>query len=69
MQLGILIEEMRREGYEMSLSPPSVVKTTGLGNQCFEYEQPNLRCDSFHAVQPDTCDLCTFFSLMDPDSC
>ena len=29
MQLGILIEEMRREGYEMSLSPPSVVKSTG----------------------------------------
>eukprot|EP00929_Paragymnodinium_shiwhaense_P118634 TRINITY_DN90549_c0_g1_i1.p1 TRINITY_DN90549_c0_g1~~TRINITY_DN90549_c0_g1_i1.p1 ORF type:complete len:678 (-),score=187.98 TRINITY_DN90549_c0_g1_i1:440-2473(-) len=26
MQLGILIEEMRREGYEMSLSPPQVVK-------------------------------------------
>ena len=25
MQLGILVEEMRREGYEMSLSPPSVV--------------------------------------------
>jgi len=28
MQLGILIEEMRRDGYEMTLSPPSVVKTT-----------------------------------------
>mmetsp|Transcript_23684 Transcript_23684/g.52234 ORF Transcript_23684/g.52234 Transcript_23684/m.52234 type:complete len:721 (-) Transcript_23684:63-2225(-) len=28
MQLGILIEEMRREGYEMSLSPPNVVKVT-----------------------------------------
>jgi len=27
MQLGILIEEMRREGYEMTLSPPTVVKT------------------------------------------
>lgn len=27
MQLGILIEEMRREGYEMSLSPPGVVMT------------------------------------------
>ncbi|CAE8615687.1 unnamed protein product [Polarella glacialis] len=27
MQIGILIEEMRREGYEMTLSPPSVVKT------------------------------------------
>lgn len=26
MQLGILIEEMRREGYEMTLSPPQVVK-------------------------------------------
>jgi len=26
MQLGILIEEMRREGYEMTLSPPTVVK-------------------------------------------
>lgn len=29
MQLGILVEEMRREGYEMTLSPPSVVKVTG----------------------------------------
>lgn len=29
MQLGILIEEMRREGYEMSLSPPTVVKSQG----------------------------------------
>lgn len=28
MQLGILIEEMRREGYEMTLSPPTVVKVT-----------------------------------------
>lgn len=27
MQLGILIEEMRREGYEMTLSSPSVVKS------------------------------------------
>jgi len=27
MQIGILVEEMRREGYEMSLSPPSVVRT------------------------------------------
>lgn len=27
MQLGILVEEMRREGYEMSLSPPDVVRT------------------------------------------
>lgn len=27
LQIGILIEEMRREGYEMSLSPPSVVTT------------------------------------------
>jgi GTP-binding protein len=26
MQLGILIEEMRREGFEMTLSPPTVVK-------------------------------------------
>jgi len=28
MQLGILIEEMRREGFEMTLSPPVVVKVT-----------------------------------------
>lgn len=28
MQLGILIEEMRREGYEMTLSPPTVLKIT-----------------------------------------
>ena len=29
MQLGILIEEMRREGYEMSLSPPTAVNSVG----------------------------------------
>jgi len=29
MQVGILVEEMRREGYEMTLSPPSVVKRRG----------------------------------------
>jgi len=29
MQLGILIEEMRREGYEMTLSPPTVMKRLG----------------------------------------
>lgn len=28
LQLGILIEEMRREGYEMTLSPPVVVTQT-----------------------------------------
>ena len=25
MQLGILIEQMRREGYEMTISPPKIV--------------------------------------------
>lgn len=29
MQVGILIEELRREGYEMSLSPPAVVTERG----------------------------------------
>ena len=33
MQLGILIEEMRREGYEMSLSPPSVVMQQGAASE------------------------------------
>mmetsp|Transcript_13921 Transcript_13921/g.39628 ORF Transcript_13921/g.39628 Transcript_13921/m.39628 type:complete len:679 (-) Transcript_13921:719-2755(-) len=36
MQLGILIEEMRREGYEMSLSPPDVVKTINEEGQVME---------------------------------
>lgn len=36
LQLGILLEEMRREGYEMSLSPPSVVMTKSADGELLE---------------------------------
>jgi len=36
MQVGILVEEMRREGYEMTLAPPSVVQTTSPDGQLME---------------------------------
>merc|ERR1719171_3225604 len=36
LQLGILLEEMRREGYEMSLSPPSVVMVKGEDGETLE---------------------------------
>merc|ERR1719191_194276 len=36
LQLGILLEEMRREGFEMSLSPPSVVMTTAENGETLE---------------------------------
>jgi GTP-binding protein len=36
LQLGILLEEMRREGFEMSLSPPSVVMIAGENGETLE---------------------------------
>jgi len=36
MQVGILVEEMRREGYEMSLSAPSVVYKKGEDGKTYE---------------------------------
>ena len=50
MQLGILIEEMRREGYEMSLSPPAVVKSRGEDGQLLEpWEDVRIEVDLQHA--------------------
>ncbi|CAE7218939.1 bipA [Symbiodinium sp. CCMP2592] len=49
MQLGILIEEMRREGYEMSLSPPSVVKQQGEDGTVLEpWEDVQIEVDMSH---------------------
>jgi GTP-binding protein len=45
MQLGILIEEMRREGYEMTLSPPTVVKRQGEDGVWLEpWEDVQIEC-------------------------
>ena len=46
LQLGILIEEMRREGYEMTLSPPSVVTSTcpDTGNELDPWELIDIEC-------------------------
>jgi len=50
MQLGILIEEMRREGYEMSLSPPTVVKTVADDGSVLEpWEAVQIEVDSEHS--------------------
>jgi GTP-binding protein len=50
MQLGILIEEMRREGYEMTLSPPSVVKTRGDDGLLMEpWQDVQIEVENDHA--------------------
>lgn len=50
MQLGVLIEEMRREGYEMSLSPPTVVSEIGEdGNVREPWEETTIEVDTEHA--------------------
>ncbi|CAK9005103.1 unnamed protein product [Durusdinium trenchii] len=52
MQLGILIEEMRREGYEMSLSPPTVVKSQGEDGTILEpWEDVQIEVDLSHGSQ------------------
>ncbi|CAJ1347817.1 unnamed protein product, partial [Effrenium voratum] len=52
MQLGILIEEMRREGYEMSLSPPSVVKSVSEDGTTMEpWEDVQIEVDLNHGSQ------------------
>eukprot|EP00931_Biecheleriopsis_adriatica_P090885 TRINITY_DN6479_c0_g1_i1.p1 TRINITY_DN6479_c0_g1~~TRINITY_DN6479_c0_g1_i1.p1 ORF type:complete len:667 (+),score=142.43 TRINITY_DN6479_c0_g1_i1:28-2028(+) len=49
MQLGILIEEMRREGYEMSLSPPQVVKKVAEDGSIMEpWEDVTIEVDIDH---------------------
>jgi len=50
MQLGILIEEMRREGYEMTLSPPQVLKVRGEDGVLMEpWEESQIDVASEHA--------------------
>eukprot|EP00443_Scrippsiella_acuminata_P112631 CAMPEP_0115635738 /NCGR_PEP_ID=MMETSP0272-20121206/33291_1 /TAXON_ID=71861 /ORGANISM="Scrippsiella trochoidea, Strain CCMP3099" /LENGTH=699 /DNA_ID=CAMNT_0003072687 /DNA_START=48 /DNA_END=2147 /DNA_ORIENTATION=+ len=50
MQIGILIEEMRREGYEMSLSPPSVVKSKDENGVTLEpWEDVQIDCGNEHS--------------------
>lgn len=52
MQLGILIEEMRREGYEMTLSPPTVVKTPGPDGALMEpWEETQIEVNPEHSAQ------------------
>merc|ERR1711904_494114 len=36
LQLGILLEEMRRAGFDLSLSPPNVVMVTGANGESLE---------------------------------
>lgn len=50
MQIGILIEEMRREGYEMSLAPPSVITTTNEdGAEMEPWDEIQIDCNNEHS--------------------
>mmetsp|Transcript_67143 Transcript_67143/g.140254 ORF Transcript_67143/g.140254 Transcript_67143/m.140254 type:complete len:694 (+) Transcript_67143:108-2189(+) len=50
MQIGILIEEMRREGYEMSLSPPTVVKQVAEDGTMLEpWEEVTIEVENEHS--------------------
>jgi len=50
MQLGILIEEMRREGFEMTLSPPQVVKQRGDDGLLMEpWQDVQIEVENDHA--------------------
>lgn len=48
LQLGILIEEMRREGYELTVSPPKIINTIceETGNKLEPYEEVIIDVDS-----------------------
>lgn len=48
LQLGILVEEMRREGYELTVSPPRIITTTckDTGNKLEPYEEVTIDVDS-----------------------
>ena len=48
LQLGILIEQMRREGFEMVISPPSIVTTTdeASGTLLEPYEEVTIDVDA-----------------------
>ena len=50
LQLGILIEQMRREGYEMTISPPKIVYDKDDGGNVLEpYEEVTVDVDSEHS--------------------
>lgn len=55
LQLAVILETMRREGYEMSVSPPRVVfKTDEDGNELEPYEEVTMDVQEEHtAVQLD----------------
>lgn len=46
LQLGILLETIRREGYELAVSPPRVVLRRGAGQQLLEpFEEVTIDCN------------------------
>ena len=47
LHLGILIEKMRREGFEMSITPPAVItkEDPATGNQLEPYEEVKIDLD------------------------
>ena len=47
LQLGVLVEQMRREGYEMTISPPKIVfEDDGKGNVKEPFEEVTVDVDS-----------------------
>jgi len=48
LQLGILIEQMRREGYELTVSPPKIITTKceSSGKELEPYEEVTIDADS-----------------------
>jgi GTP-binding protein len=49
MHLGVLIENMRREGYEFAVGKPSVIIKTVDGTQCEPYERATVEVPTHHA--------------------
>ena len=46
LHLGVLIEKMRREGFEMAITPPEVICTTNEKGETLEpYEELKIDCD------------------------
>ena len=48
LHLGILIENMRREGYELAISRPEVILRTVAGELCEPYEQLTVDVENDH---------------------
>ena len=47
MHLGVLIETMRREGFELAVSPPEVVLTKNVEGELLEpFEEATIDCDT-----------------------